>query len=191
MPFPSPFSQLPSHLQGLNAAFPETTTGGFSDADLAETLALWTNVEFSFDDGGVGLSSGLKLVEEDERLAREAAAQQHQHQQWDAPSDPASHLEQQQAVGQQHQDGSLDPFGFNSTFFSLAPPASDVAPVVPKQEEQQQPGLTLETFDFSSLPGYPGASPSAPSAAPAVAGTKRKLSVSASARPSPGSVDEE
>jgi hypothetical protein len=214
---------FPSHLQGLNT-FQTAGPGsfgageGFSDADLAETLALWTNVEFSFDDGGVGLGSGLKLIEEDERLAREAAAvghpqaqpyawesstanlaaaaatnaaapgtlQEHQHQ--------LEHALQQPAVGQA-QD-ALDPFGFNATFFALPAAAEEVAPVVaegtPAAPAAGKAAFTLETFDFSSLPGYPGAVGAKDVPAPnASAGLKRKLSVSASARPSPGSFEDE
>ncbi|CED82071.1 regulatory protein cys-transcription factor [Phaffia rhodozyma] len=74
-PLPNP--SWHSNLQGLNSLFSPSPSSEpiLSDADLASTLALWTNIDFSYDDGGIGLNSGLKLLEEDRaREAREQAA---------------------------------------------------------------------------------------------------------------------
>lgn len=68
-PTPSHWTRMPfpSHLQGLNLVDPSPydSSPSISDDDLARTLALWTNVDFSYDDGGIGLESAQKLLEQD------------------------------------------------------------------------------------------------------------------------------
>lgn len=137
---------FPSHLHGLNL-FPSAgvydDTPTVSDEELARTLALWTNVDFSFDDGGIGAGSAQKLLDEDALAASSSLTQ-------------TAAAVQQPSWGQQSStaapsDADLDPFGFNTALFELATAqhqqnqqqqhiaASVVSPAAPSAVDERHP----------------------------------------------------
>ncbi|KAL7412564.1 hypothetical protein BDY24DRAFT_370723 [Mrakia frigida] len=155
---------FPSHLQGLNLVDPSPyeSQPSISDDDLARTLALWTNVDFSYDDGGIGLESAQKLLEQDaaqaaglergQRSTRDiegglARREHHSYQPSTTPNN--GHFGHQHHNQVQEQDHSS-----SSSFFGHQQGTGGIDPVQQQQnhqqEEEEESDPSLDPFGFNS-----------------------------------------